>query len=217
MKNIAIIGVSSFSYYLCKSLSKLGFDLMVIDISEDKINQVKSFARKAVIGDAKDKNFLLKIGIKDFDLALVSIGERIDVSILITLYLKEIGIEEIVVKAENDDHSKILYKIGASRVVFPEKEMAERMSHTISSPNFLEYIQLTEGFSLVEISPFTKWQGYSLKNLDLRKKYNIQVVMIRELLPERIVIPDGDFILKDSDIMYILGSNENIDRLYKEN
>lgn len=216
MKNIAIIGLSSFGFYLCKSLGKLGFNLMAIDIKEEQVNQVKSFARKAVIGDAKDKNYLMKLGITDFDIVVVSVGSEIDTSILITLYLKELGIKEIVAKAINDDHAKILEKIGATQIVFPERDMAVRMSHTISSPNFLDYIPLTEGFSLIEAAPASDWQGKMLKELDLRKKYQIQIVMVRELIPERVVLPDGDFILKDSDILYIIGRNENIQQLNKD-
>ncbi|MBN2401184.1 MAG: TrkA family potassium uptake protein [Spirochaetes bacterium] len=216
MKNITIIGLSSFGFYLCKSLSKLGFNLMAIDIKEEQVNQVKTFARKAVIGDATDKNYLMKLGITDFDIVVVSVGNKIDTSILITLYLKELGIKNIVAKAINDDHAKILEKIGATQIIFPERDMAERMSHTIASPNFLDYIPLTEGFSLIESAPVTDWQGKMLKELDLRKKYQIQIVMVRELIPERVVIPDGDFIIKDSDILYIIGRNENIQLLNKD-
>lgn len=216
MKNIAVIGLSSFGYYLCKSLNKLGFNILAIDIKEELVNQAKPFVRKAVIGDAKDKNFLMKLGISDFDIVIVSVGNKIDVSILITLYLKELGIEEIIAKAVNEDHVKILDRIGATRIIFPERDMAERMSNTIYSPNFLEYIPLTEGFSLIEITPVSKWYGKKLKELDLRKKYGIQIAMIREIVPERVVIPDGDFVLKDSDILYIIGSEENIHGLYSE-
>jgi len=216
MKNIAIIGLSSFGYYLCKSLSQLGFNILAVDIKEELVNQVKPFARKAVIADAKDKNYLTKLGITDFDIVIVSVGNKIDTSILITLYLKELGIKEIIAKAVNEDHAKILEKIGATQIIFPERDMALRMSHTISSPNFLEFIPLTEGYSLVEISPAQNWLGKKLKELELRKKYTIQIVMIREIIPDRVVIPDGEFTLKDSDILYIIGSDENIQFLYKD-
>ncbi|MFH1195222.1 MAG: TrkA family potassium uptake protein [bacterium] len=216
MKNIAIIGLSSFGFYLCKSLSAFGFNLMAIDVKDDLVKQVRPFVRKAVIGDAKDKDFLMKLGIEDFDTVIVSVGSKIDVSILITLYMKELNIKEIIAKAVNEDHAKILNRIGATRIIFPERDLAERMAYTIASPNFLEYIPLTEGFSLIEIAPAQEWLGKKLKELLLRNRYQIQIAMVREIIPERVVIPDGEFILKDSDILYIVGSDENIIKLQKD-
>lgn len=216
MKSISVIGLSSFGFYLCKALSEHGFDLMAIDVKEELVNQVKPYVRKAVIGDAKDKNYLSKLGISDFDIVIVSVGSKIDASILITLYLKELEVKEIVAKAVNEDHSKILEKIGATRIIFPERDMANRMANTIASPNFLEFIPLTEGFSLIEVSPAKEWLGKKLKEIKLRNKYEVQIAMIREIVPERVVIPDGEFTLKDSDILYVIGSNQNIDKLNKD-
>lgn len=216
MKNIAIIGLSSFGYYLCKSLHENGFNLMAIDLKEELVKEVKPFVRKAVIGDARDKSFLMQLGIQDFEIVIISVGNRMDSSILITLYMKELGIKEIIAKAINEDHAKILERIGATRIIFPERDMGLRMANTLLSPNFLEYIPLTEGFSLIEISPTREWLGKSLGELDLRKKYKIQVSMVREIIPERVVIPDGDFVFKDSDILYIIGSNENISKMKRD-
>ncbi|NLT49515.1 MAG: TrkA family potassium uptake protein [Ignavibacteria bacterium] len=210
MKSIAVIGLSSFGFFLCKSLSELGFDLMAIDTKPDLVNQVKPYVRKAVIGDAKDKEYLLKLGITDFDIVVISVGSKIDVSILITLYMKELGLKEIIAKAVNEDHARILEKIGATRIIFPERDIAKRMANVIASPNFLEYIPLTEGFGLIEISPAAEWQGQKLKELDLRKQYKVQIVMVRDIITEKTTIPDGDYMLKDSDILYIIGDNKNI-------
>lgn len=216
MKNIAIIGLSSFGYYLCKSLHEHGFNLMAIDMKEELVKGVKPFVRKAVIGDARDKNFLMQLGIQDFDIVIISVGNRMDSSILISLYMKELNIKEIIAKAINEDHAKILEKIGATRIIFPERDMGLRMANTLVSPNFLEFIPLTEGFSLIEISPTTAWTGKTLREVGLRKKYKVQVAMVRELLPEKVVIPDGDYIFKDSDILYIIGNNENIIKMQSD-
>jgi trk system potassium uptake protein TrkA len=121
-----------------------------------------------------------------------------------------------VAKAVNEDHAKILEKIGATRIIFPERDMANRMANTIASPNFLEFIPLTEGFSLIEVSPAKEWLGKKLKEIKLRNKYEVQIAMIREIIPERVVIPDGEFTLKDSDILYVIGSNQSIDKLNKD-
>lgn len=216
MKNIAVIGLSSFGFYLCKSLSSLGFNLMVVELKEELVNEVKPFVRKAVIGDAKDKNFLMKLGITEFDTVIISVGGEIDVSILITLYMKELKIKEIIAKAVSEDHAKILEIIGATQIIFPERDMAERMAHTLSSPSVLKFIPLTEEYSLIEMSPGREWLGKKLKELELRQRYHVQIVMIREIIPDRVVIPDGEFLLKDSDILYIIGSDENIGKLQNE-
>ncbi len=216
MKNIAVIGLSSFGYYICEYLSDRGFNIMAIDIVEDLVNKVKPFVRKAVVGDARDKTFLMQLGIEDFDLVIISVGSQIDTSILVTLFMKELDIEEIIAKASSEDHAKILNKIGATRIIFPERDMAKRMAHTLASPNFLEFIPLTEGFSLIEISPPNKWMGKKLKELELTKKYKIQISMIREIVPSRVVIPNGEFVLKDSDILYVIGDNENLNSLQND-
>jgi trk system potassium uptake protein TrkA len=216
MKNVAIIGLSSFGFYLCETLNAHGFNIMAIDKVEDLVNKVKPFVRKAVIGDARDKNFLMQLGIADFDTVIISVGSKIDTSILVTLYMKELEINEIIAKAISEDHAKILDKIGATRIVFPERDMAKRMAHTLASPNFLEFIPLTEGFSLIEISPPNSWMGKKLKELELTKKYKIQISMIREIVPERVVIPNGEFTLKDSDILYVIGDNDNLNALQKD-
>jgi len=216
MKNIAVIGLSSFGYYICEYLSDRGFNIMAIDIVEDLVNKVKPFVRKAVVGDARDKTFLMQLGIEDFDMVIISVGSQIDTSILVTLFMKELGIDEIIAKASSEDHAKILNKIGATRIIFPERDMAKRMAHTLASPNFLEFIPLTEGFSLIEISPPNKWMGKKLKELELTKKYNIQISMIREIVPSRVVIPNGEFVLKDSDILYVIGENKNLNSLQND-
>jgi trk system potassium uptake protein TrkA len=210
MKNIAVIGLSSFGYYLCEALNKYGFNIMAIDLDEAIVQKVKPFVRKAVIGDARDKKFLMQLGIEDFDTVIISVGSKMDTSILITLYMKELKINEIIAKAINEDHAKILEKIGATRIIFPERDMGLRMANTIASPNFLEFIPLTEGFSLIEVCPPNEWIGKNLKEVDVRVKYQVQITMIREIVPSRMVIPDGNFVFKDSDILYIIGENESI-------
>ena len=195
---------------MCEALNEHGFNLMAIDLKEELVNQVKPFVRKAVIGDARDKKFLMQLGIADFDTVIISVGSKMDTSILITLYMKELKINDIIAKAINEDHAKILERIGATRIIFPERDMGIRMAHTLASPNFLEFIPLTEGFSLMEVSPTREWIGKKLKDLDIRRKYKVQIAMVREIIPERVVIPDGEFVFKDSDILYIIGDNESI-------
>lgn len=216
MENIVVVGLSSFGYYLCKALDQQGFNIMAIDMSEELVKKVKPFVRKAVIGDARDKEFLVQLGVADFDTAIISVGNRMDSSILITLYMKELQIKEIIAKAINEDHAKILEKIGATRIIFPERDMAERMANTLISPNLLEFMPLTEGFSLVEFNPVKEWVGKTLSKVDIARKYHVQITMVRQIIPENVMIPDGNYVFKDSDILYIIGSNENITKFQND-
>ena len=216
MRTFAVIGLSSFGHYLCRYLSELGSDVMAIDISEERIDEVKGFVKKAVVADAKDKETLKQLGLEDVDVAVVSVGDRIDTSILITLFLRELGTKEIIAKAMTEDHAKILNLIGASEIIFPERDMAKRTAHTIRKTSLLDYVSLAEGVSVVEMAPPSAWNGKSLAELQIRREFNVQVIMIKELLPENVVlIPGPDHVIKESDVLVMIGRDEDLERLEK--
>ncbi len=216
MRTFAVIGLSSFGYYLCRYLSELGSEVMAIDIDEDKIDQVKSFVSKAIVADATDKEALKQLGLEDVDIVVVSVGQGIDTSILITMYLRELGKREIFAKALTEDHAKILSMIGASEIIFPERDMAKRTARTIRQASLLDYVSLAEGVSVVEMAPPSAWNGKTLADLDIRRKYNVQVIMIKELVPENLVlIPGGDHVVKESDILVLVGRDEDMEKLEK--
>lgn len=216
MRSFAVIGLSSFGYHLCKNLSELGAPVMAIDIDADKIDDIKPFVQKAVVADAKDKDTLKGLGMEDMDVVVVTVGEPIEVSILITLYLREIGVKEIIAKVITEDHAKILDKLGASSVVFPERDMAKRIAYTLRRSILLDYVSLGEGYSIVEMGAPTDWLGKPLAALDVRRQYNIQIIVIKDVLSDKVVIiPGGDHVLKDSDVLVMVGRDEDLERVEK--
>ena len=216
MRNIAIIGLSSFGFYLCKFLSESGVQVMAIDNSEDKIDRIKSFVKKAIVADANDKETLKNLSINEFDAVVISVGEKIDASVLMTLYLRELGVKEIIAKATTNDHAKVLHIVGATNIIFPERDMAKRVAHTMRSDNLLDYVSLGGDHSVIEIAPPQPWIGKTLAELDIRREYNVQIIMIKEIVPENtIMIPSGEHIIKDSDALIIIGKNKNLERIDK--
>ena len=216
MRKFAIIGLSTFGYYLTKFLSEKGFEVMAVDTDEVKIDQVKNFVSKAIVADARNKDALEGIGITDFDVVIVSLGDQIDASILVTLYLKELGVKEIIAKASTEDHGKILDRIGATTVVFPEKDVAFRFARSLGNVNVLDAIPLSPGVSILEFGPPSSFLGKSLKELNIPNRFGIQIIMIKELIPENLVIiPRADHIIKDSDILVGIGKDEDFEKLLK--
>jgi trk system potassium uptake protein TrkA len=214
MRSFAVIGVSSFGYYVCRYLVERGCYVLAIDNDEAKINRIKEIVPKAVIADATDKEALEKLGLSDFDAVIVSLGDRIDASILVTLYLRQLGVKEIIAKAITEDHGKILDLIGATTVLFPEKDSAYRLARSLDSAAVLDYIPLTPGISIVEMAAPMSFLGKTLAELDLRRRFNVQVVMIKQLIPDKVtVIPSGDHVIKDSDVLVLLGKDEDLKRL----
>lgn len=214
MQHIAVIGISSFGYYMCKYLSDTGAHVLAIDINETKVESVKAFVDRAIIADATQKDTLARFELHEFDQTIISVGEHIDTGILITLYLKELGVKDITVKAFTEDHVKILHLVGASNVIFPEKDSAERLAYTFQHKNLLEYFPISDDYGVIEITVPIAWLGKTLIQLDVRRKYNVQIVLIKEILPNNTVsIPRGDQLLKDSDTLVILGQHKSLEKI----
>jgi trk system potassium uptake protein TrkA len=214
VKQFAVIGLSSFGYYLCKNLSEKGHQVMAIDSEQSKIESVQDLVQRAVVADAADKDTLSKLGIADMDVVVVCLGARIDASILATLHLKELGVKEILVKATTEDHGKVLRMIGANGVVFPEKDMAERVALSLSSSNVLDHIPLAAGYSIIELAPPAEFTGKTLGELDLPKKFGVMVLVIKELIPENIVsMPSSSYRIKDSDVLVVTGKDSDLKKL----
>ncbi|MBN2001182.1 TrkA family potassium uptake protein [candidate division KSB1 bacterium] len=216
MRSFTIIGLSTFGYFLAKYLAANGHTIMVIDRDEEKIDKIKSFVYKAIIADATDKSTLSGIGLTEMDAVIVSLGDQIDASILVTLYLHELKVKNIIAKALTEDHGKILEIIGANRIVFPERDEAYRISRTMESDYILDNITLGDGMSIIEIIPPASIVGKSLGQLDLRNKYDVLVLVIKEVVPENVVmIPKANHVIKDSDVLIILGKDKNLEKIKK--
>jgi len=214
MRKFAIIGLSSFGFYLSKYLSEKRFYVMAIDYDETIIDKIKPFVNKAIIADARDKETLESLNISEFEVVIVSLGGHIDSSILVTLYLKELSVKEIIAKAATEDHGKILDRIGATSVIFPEKDMAYRVARRITSSNILDAIPLSSGLSILEFGPPNEFLGKTIGELNIRQRYGIQIIVIKEVIPENVVIiPTPDHVIKDSDILIGLGEDEDFQKL----
>jgi trk system potassium uptake protein TrkA len=210
----AVIGLGSFGSNIAKTLYEKGNEVLAVDEDKEKIDEVKNFVSHAVHMDAADKENLQALGIKDMDVVIVSLGPEMEASILTVLYLNEMGTKRIVAKALTEDHAKILESVGATETIYPEKDMAIKTALKLSCPNVLEYLPLISGFGIQEIAPPEKFIGKNLRELDLRNKYGIQVIAIKELIPEKTTfVPQADFVLKDSDILVIMGKDKQLEKI----
>ncbi|EDW23327.1 TrkA family potassium uptake protein [Bacillus sp. FSL K6-4563] len=213
-KEYAVIGLGRFGGSICKALSEEGLEVMAMDMNEDRVNEYAKIASHAVIGDSTDENVLKNLGIRNFDHVIVAIGENIQASILTTIMLKELGVKMVTVKAQNDYHEKVLNKIGADRIVHPERDMGRRIAHKIISNNVLDYLELSDEYSLIEIVANSRLAGHSLLDLDIRAKYGINIVAIKRG-KEVIVSPLADEMIQKEDILIVIGAVADIGRFEK--
>ena len=227
MRQFAVIGLGRFGFSVAKTLSEKGKEVIGIDNREQIVQEMSEVVSQAVCVDAKDDKALKALGIQDVDVAVVAIGD-LEASILITLMLKEMGVKEIVAKALTDDHKKVLEKIGATRIVMPERDMGQRIGNTLVTPQVLDHIDLSEDSSIVEIVSPPDFVGKSLKELDVRAKYGVNVIAIKRKVKaisargetkdeEKIeVTPEANEVIRDKDVLVIIGPNDKIERLKRK-
>jgi trk system potassium uptake protein len=214
-KEFAVIGLGRFGGSICRALSEQGMEVMAIDNNEERVNQFAMIVSHAVVGDTTDEAVLKSLGIRNFDHVIVAIGDDIQSSILTTLILKELGVKNITVKAQNDYHEKVLLKIGADHVVHPERDMGKRIAHNIISNNVLDYLELSEEHSIVEIVASSKLDGHSLIDLDIRAKYGINIVAIKRQ-DDILVSPQASEVIRKGDILIVIGADLDINRFEKK-
>ena len=211
-KQFVIIGCGRFGTSVAKKLSELGCEVMAVDRSEETIQSIADEVTFAVQADATDENAIKALGIRNFDVAVVTIGGDIQASIMVTLMIKELGIKHIVAKAQNEMHAKVLYRIGADRVVFPEREMGVRVAKNLVSNKILDYIELSPDYTIVEVRPLKAWIGKSLLDLNIRAKFGINVIAIKNSDGINInVRPDET--INALDILVVIGHNDDIKKV----
>lgn len=214
MKRVVVIGLGIFGFNIAKDLYENGFEVVAIDKNKEIIQKIKVFSTKAILADGTDKEVLESIGIQPDDVVIISFGEDLAASTLITLHLREMKVKTIIVKAPNEDHKHVLDKVGATEVIIPEKEIAGKVAKSLISPNVLDYIPLSEDYTICEMAPPPSFMGKTIAELHLRSKYRIEVIAIREMLPERVtMVPRADFVIKDSDILVVIGKEEDIQKI----
>ncbi len=212
MKQFAVLGLGRFGSSLAKTLYDLGHEVLAVDEREEAVQEISESVTHAVQADATDESALRSLGLRNFDVVIVSIGADIQSSILVTLIVKELGVKYVVAKAQSELHAKVLYKIGADRVVLPERDMGLRLAHNLVSSNVLDFIELSSDYSIVEVAALNEWQGKTLKDLNFRRKYGLNVIAIKHN-GEMNVSPRAEDIIEENDVLVVIGENEGITRL----
>jgi len=214
MKRVVVIGLGIFGFNIAKDLYENGFEVVAVDKNKEAIQKIRGFSTKAVLADGTDKEVIESIGIQPDDVVIVSFGEDLAASTLITLHLKEIKVKNIIVKAPNEDHKHVLEKVGATEVIIPERAMADKVAKSLISPNVLDYIPLSEDYTISELVPPASFFGKTIGELHLRTKYHVEVIAVREMLPDQIkMVPRADFVIKDSDVLVVIGKEKDIQKI----
>jgi len=224
-RQFAVIGLGVFGSNVAKVLAQHGAQVLAIDREDRRVNEMAAIVTQAVVADATDASALRSLGLADVDVAIVSIGENLEASILVTLLLQELGVKSIVVKALSEVHARVLAKVGADRVVFPERDMAEKIVESLVSPNILDEIQVSQNYNLIELVVPPSFVGETLNQLGPRERFRITVVAIRRKVPyvteegetdfreETIISPDATEEISEGDVLVIIGRNDDLDRL----
>jgi len=227
MRQFAVIGLGRFGYSVAKTLCDSDCEVLAIDLNEENVRAASTFVTEAIQLDATDEMSLRSTGVLNVDVAVVSVGDEMLSSILITLLLREIGVKQIVSKAVSHQHGKILQKVGADKVVFPERDMGVRIANSLISPNVLEKIDVSKGHSIVEIVVPRSFIGRTLRELGVRKKYGVNIIALKRLTPEINeegeidhleefnITPDPETVFEDGDYLVVIAPESNILNLRK--
>lgn len=214
MKSILIIGLGRFGRHMAKKFSEQNNDVMAIDINEERINNVLSVVTNALIGDATNEQFMETIGVRDFDLCVVAIGDNFQSSLETTALLKDLGAKFVLARASRDVHAKFLLRNGADDVIYTEKETAERLAVKYGSDNIFNYIELNDEYSIYEIAVPSSWLNKSILKVNVRSKYGISILATKQgnnIFP----LPKPEHVFTDSESLMILGKNEDVARFIK--
>ena len=214
MKSILIIGLGRFGRHMAKKFSEQNNDVMAIDINEERINNVLSVVTNALIGDATNEQFMETIGVRDFDLCVVAIGDNFQSSLETTALLKDLGAKFVLARASRDVHAKFLLRNGADDVIYTEKETAARLAVKYGSDNIFNYIELNDEYSIYEIAVPSSWLNKSILKVNVRSKYGISILATKQgnnIYP----LPKPEHVFTDSESLMILGKNEDVSRFIK--
>jgi trk system potassium uptake protein TrkA len=214
MKRIVVIGLGIFGSNIVKDLYESGLEVIAVDKNKDAVQNIRDCSTKAIVADGVDKEIMDAIGIQADDTVIVSFGEDLAASTLITLHLRQLGVKHIIVKAPNNEHKLVLEKVGATEVVIPEKEMARKVAKSLISPNVLDYLPLSDDYMISELAPPNSFLGKTIAELKLRGTYHIEVIAIRDVISDRIqMVPGADFVIKDGEVLVIVGKEKDIQKI----
>jgi len=211
-KDFVVFGLGKFGRSVAQALFRNGCDVLAIDRDGEVVQDISDFVTHAVQADVTDAEALHALGIRNFDVAIIAIGEDMQSSIMSTILVKEIGVPYVVAKAQNDLHKRVLEKVGADKVIFPEREIGVRIANNLTAQSFTDYIEVSEDFSIGEIEVRKEWVGKTLKELDMRNVYNINVIGIKQG-SEITITPAADKLLSNVDVLIVIGNNKNLKKI----
>ena len=214
MKSILIIGMGRFGRHLCKNLADLGNQNMIVDEVEENLEEMLPYVVSAKIGDCTNENVLKSLGIANFDLCFVCIGTNFQSSLEITSLVKELGGRRVISKANRDIHAKFLLRNGADEVIYPDRDIAEKLAVRYSADHVFDYIELTEEYSIYEIPPLPQWVGKSLKESGIRNRHNISILGTKKEGRVKLM-PSADYVIQGDEHMMAIGKKVDIDRILK--
>jgi trk system potassium uptake protein len=213
-KQFVVIGLGNSGYFLARHLTALGHDVLVIDSSPEKIQDITASVSQAVVADSTRKKQMASLPLNKVDSVVVCIGEDLEASLLTVLNLKELGVKHIIAKSSSPAHTVILEKLGVSDIFHPERDMSISLAERMNRPNMLDYLPFMEGFSIVELACPEKFIGKSLKELSLTSKYGVQVIAIRDPLETEPKLGNlADYVLQERDVLFIIGPNKVLDKI----
>jgi len=213
-KQFAVLGLGRFGASVGRVLGEMGYEVLGVDTDEDKVNEMSGVLTHVVVADGTDEAALQSLGLRNFDCVVVAVGE-LQASVLMTIILKEMGVKQVVAKAISDVHGRVLTKVGADRVVFPEREMGARVAQNLASANVIDFIELAPDYSIAEIGVSGTLVGKSLRQLTLRQRFGVNVVAIKTGSDVN-VAPKADDIIKESDVLVVIGENQGIRHLERQ-
>ena len=212
MKQVAVIGLGRFGSSVARTLVASGCEVLGVDVDEARVKAIADEITDAVRANAVEEEALRLLGLRNFEVVVVAIGHEMEASILVTVLLKEMGVQKIVAKAQDELHGRVLQKVGADIVVFPERDMGIRLAHTLISRNVIDEIQLSTDYSIFELIAPPRFLGRSLKEMELRQRFGLTILAIRR--KDRIVVsPDAGQTLEEGDVLVALGQPAKLERL----
>lgn len=214
MKSCIVIGLGRFGSEVARELCRQGCQVLAMDVHSELVSQIANDVTHAVVGDGQDKEVLRALGVREFDCGVIAIGDDLAASVLVTMNLKELGVAQVVCKAYDETHRRVLEKLGADRVVIPEQEQGARLARSLSSRNVLDYIELSEEYGIVEIPAPLSWKGKSLKELNIRAALGLNILAIRRG-GQINVSPGADFVLEQQDVVVVLGDSTALKKVQK--
>lgn len=209
MKQFAVIGLGRFGSSVAMTLAKMGYQVFAADMDEERVNDIVEYVTHAVTLDALDEHALKGIGIRNFDVVVVAIGKEVQSSILVTVMLKELGVQKVVAKAQNELHGKVLERVGADKVIYPERDIGIKVAHALVSKNVMEQISLSPEYSLVEMVAPPKLVNKTLEKSGARHKYGMSILAIRRG-EEMIISPSASQEILEGDILVVIGRTERL-------